>query len=671
MVDTSMVRMLVKVFVVSCLVLVFGAANAFAAAVAHPRAGKLPAYPVIRGVVPVLGSKAAIDAHGQLVNESYASARARRYKTSTATPVANERPLPRCVDAFEEELSFLTQDMCYRGGPVVHGATVHLVFWQGPVEEDVSAEPHVKLFPLHYAEIVEHYLEDVAHDSGLTTNVFAVDPQYREEQILGVSKAGEYRLLFNHETDVTFDNEKFPSHLAGGCVDSTRYSEGPCLLDSDLRHEAEKVAGTSSKGLSDIYVVLTPPGVGGCFEASSGECAYRQYCAYHGDFGGDGKTPGQQTLYVDLPYIGEVSGCDSGVHPNEALSLEAEERGEDGGADAVIDTASHELNETVTDPIGSQCDEEAGNIVGCERTSWTDAIGQEVADKCLPPETVVAGIDGTYGEPLVSGLGLRSYNQTINHRHYWTQREWSNDAGPVEGGCVQRAIGAGFTVPSGVRATVPSTFDGSAAGAPEDPAVYWVWDFGDGERVGTSKPTVSHAFRASGRYSVTLTAYDAYGSSAWQRATVEVAAPPPSISAPEPITITKTVSVLVPVEPTAYTASQLASKLGLPANRAKLSGSGRMVLGHATCPPACTVSVRLYAVEHVTVHGHHVVKRVFIGALTTRLAAKGSRTLTLTLNAARRKLLRKSHALAAQLLVSVTGREGGSWQISRTFTLTR
>ncbi|HEY7892513.1 MAG TPA: PKD domain-containing protein [Solirubrobacteraceae bacterium] len=631
---------------------------------------------MIRGVVPVLGSPAQISAHEKLVKDAFASAQGRHSLAPRGTPVPNKQPLAFCTSEFEEELSFFTQDMCYRGGPVLHGPTIHLIFWQG--KPGSVQEEAVKPFPEgpgksaegpgSYIYTVERYFEDVAGESGATTNVFAVDGQYGEE-----SKEeylpGEYAVSFAKPVDVTVDPASFPVHLTKGCTDKGEFSEGPCLLDSDIQAEVEEVAGTKEAGLKSIYVVLTPPGVGGCFESESGECAYRQYCAYHGDFGGNGETPLKQTIYADLPYLGNVPGCDSFVHPNEAPTSTQEQKEGifDHGADAVIDTASHEINEAITDPLGSQCNEEAGKIEGCEPNAWTDAIGQEVADKCLPPETTIAGLNGIYGEPLVEGLGARAYNQVINGDHYWTQREWSNEAGPFEGACVQQVIEARASVSAGAAATVPVKFDGSASGVPGDPATYWVWDFGDGERAGTSSPTISHTYAKPGKYFVILTAYDAFGSSAWTAGLIEVGAAPaptPPPPAPAPITIRELLT------PAHLSAAELASKLGLPRNGTKLSGFGTISLGHAECPPACGVTLKLYATVRTTRHHRTKVKQVLIGLLRMTVANKGTGTLALPLNAAGRILLHKVHLASCKLLATVEGQEGGSWQITRTLTLT-
>jgi hypothetical protein len=661
-------------------ILALTASGAPGKAVPREHVGKLPGFPVIRGVVPVLGSPAAVSAHETRVREAFAAARAHaarahRGLSLKGTPVSSGESQASCLEESEEELTYLTQDVCYRGGPVLHDPTIHLIFWQGPLTGKVPSQTNVGLFPEGYEKTVEQYVEDVAHDSGLESNVFAVDAQYWEEQKHDAFRAGEYKLSFESPTDVTVDEStSFPE---GHCVDETTFSEGPCLLDSDIQHEAEKVAGTSTKGLGDIYVVLTPPGVGGCFEAQAGECAYRQYCAYHSDFGGNGMTPGDQTLYVDLPYLGEVPGCDSGVHPNEVVSEQEEKAGRDHGADAAIDTASHEVNETITDPIGSQCDEEvvAGKptIVGCEKNAWTDAIGQEIADKCLPPESTLFGI---YGEPLgelLPGREASLFNQEIDGGHYWTQRVWSNEAGLFEGGCVQHTIPVSFSVPSTVQATVPATLDGASSGTPGDPATYWLWNFGEGEQIGTANAQLPHTFAQPGLYEVGLTAYDAYGNSQATLEFVEVGPAPIPPSPPSPSVSTPAPSTIVVKEPTTpghIDAGELAIELGLPSNGAQLVGAGPFALGHGQCPPACGVTLRLYAKVRSTSHKHRSTKLVLVGDAQTTFSAGGSGALSLSLSPKGVALLHKHHTLAGRLVAIVEGQEGGTWQLVRSLTLT-
>jgi hypothetical protein len=617
----------------------------------HPQVGKLPRFPAMRGVVPVLSSASAVGMREALIKQAFTEARVRRSSRFSGAVVPNAEFISPCAN---EDFFFETQNVCYRGGPVLHEPTIHLIFWQGPLNgKGEPANPNVELFTALYEEEVERYFADIAADSHRQTNVFAVDPQYGEGE--GEGAPGEYAFSFNESSDVSIRND---APLSGGteCTDSTPVSKGPCLLDTDIQNEAKIVATTSEKGLGDIYVVLTPKGMGGCFEAESGECAYRQYCAYHGDFGGNGRYPqSNQTLYVDLPYLGGVEGCDSGVHPANPSG--------DNGADAVIDTASHEINETVTDPLGSQCETNAKSSAECEPNSWTDAIGQELADKCLPPESTVAGI---YGKPLVEGLGVLSYNQLIDDHKYFTQRVWSNEAGLGEGACVQRRIEAAFSLSASPQATVPTTLDGSASGATGDPAVYWVWNFGGGEQIGTASPTVSHTFPQPGLYAVGLTAYDAYGNSQAGIGVFEVGAAP---APPAPPTPALPITIKEAIVPGHYTAAQVAAALGLPANGKKLSGFGPFALGHAQCPPACVVNLQLYAKETKVVKKHRASKWVPIGNVRVTVSANNTATLTLTPSAKGKALLHKVHSIAGKLVATVEGQEGGSWQITRTLTL--
>lgn len=629
------------------------AGTAFGAAERHPYVGKLPGYPAIRGVMPVLGSHTAVAVHEKLIRGAFAAARSaylsEHHLFSSGVPVPNEVGEPSCRGQEEELHALETHDVCYRGGPVVRDPKIHLIFWQG--KPGAPGEEKVKTFPAGYESTVTSYFENVAHDSGLETNVFAVQPQYGEIGEDGFFE-GDYAL--EKEVEIVKDTSSF---LPSECEDKTKFSEGPCVLDSDVQKTVETYAGSQPTGLKDVWVVLTPEGVGSCFQ--EGECAYQVYCAYHGDFGGEGTINSKQTLYANLPFVGEVEGCDSGVHPNSV---------EDNGADAVIDDASHEINETISDPIGSQCAEGAKKVSECEPTSWTDAIGQEIGDKCLPPESAVEGINGIYGEPLGGTTSANLYNQVINGSHYFTQREWSNEAGLGEGACVQRRIEAAFSISASRQATVPMTLDGSASGAPGDPAVYWVWNFGGCEQIGTASATVSHTFAQPGTYAVGLTVYDTYGNSQAGIGVFEVgAAPPPT--PPTPPTLPQVIKeVIVPGH---YSAAQVAAALGLPANGKTLSGSGPFTLEHAQCPPACGVTLQLYAHETKVVHKHRTSKWIVVGSVHVTLAANHTATLKLSLSAKGKALLRKIHSAPGKLVATVEGQEGGSWQIVRSLVLKR
>jgi len=619
------VRQVFKALVCALALLMLGTGSASAAG---PSRSPLPGYPRFRGVM--------------LVHDGSSATAAREDAIRSALKAAASSTSPDCRTNVNPGA-----DLCYWGGPVVRAHTVHLIFWGATGGTSAEATDGANPFPAGYVTAIERYFSDVAQVSQVeaSSNVYAVGSQYGSS-----NGPAEYKVTFHGApTDVFIDHATVLPAAGSSpkCEDGTFTT---CITDADLQNEIKHamVEKTSWKStLQDIYFVFTPPNVGSCFgPGSSSEgnaCALVPggYCAYHSSFENVSKEA-VPPLYANLPDDSGIVGCDSFEYPNSP-----------GGVDATIDTTSHEHVETITDPLGS---------------GWFDVIGQEISDKCLPPETfdIYGGAFG--GVPATETTVGTLYNQIIGSGHYWLQREWSNEAGLFEGGCVQRAIGASFTVSAGAAATVPVTLDGSSSGAPGDPAAYWVWNFLDGEQIGTVSPTISHTFVEASEQLVALTAYDEYGNA---EATVEAfnvgPAPPPP---PPPVTPAPLI-VKEPVTPGHLTAAQLAAKLGLPGNGKRLSGGGSIALGHAECPPACAVTLRIYAKVTTVVRKRRSTKLVAIGTAHMTFGVKGTGRLALTLNAKGRALLRKSHPLACKLVVTVEGQEGGTWQIVRSLTLTR
>jgi hypothetical protein len=609
------------------LLLVAAAALHPALAASRPARSPLPGYPRFHGVV--------------LVHDGSAATRSREAKIESALIAASTGPRPNC-----EEGAKPGADVCYWGGPVVRAHKVHLIFWEGTV-----AQSHP--IGVSYRNAIERYFEQVAGASGTASNVYAVQAQYGDH-----TGAGEYKVSFGGPADVYVDRNELPaSGITGSACTDNSAAKGVCVTDADIRAQIE-AARTAKNGegdhweasLQDIYFVFMPANVGSCFHgageaAEPNSCAFEAggYCAYHSSFESAKKEP-EPPLYASIPDDAGVEGCDSFEYPNGSE-----------GVDATLDTTSHEHNETITDPLGN---------------GWLDTIGQEIGDKCLPPETFNSygrALGGeTLEEPTLANPG-NAFSQEIAGGHYWLQREWSNEAGPLQGACVQRPIKAMFTI-SSPRATVPMTFNGEQSGGENDPATYWVWwILNTEEQFGTESPTLSHTFASPGRYRVALIAYDAYGNSQATEGEFTVgAAPPPPLppGPPTPVTIVLKESIT----PTHLTAEQVAAELGLPANGRKLTGTGPFALGHGQCPPACGVTIGLYAKVTSAVHGRRTSVLVQIGSTHTTPAAKiGS--LSLSLNARGRSLLRKGKALACRLVVSVEGQEGASWQIVRSLSL--
>jgi hypothetical protein len=608
------------------------APGAAMATVSGPTKSPLLGYPRFRGVM--------------LVHDGSSQTAARERAISSALKAASSTTTPDCRTEVNPGA-----DLCYWGGPVVRAHKVHLIFWEGTA---LQAHP----IGAAYSEAIERYFERVAAASGAASNAYAVSTQYA-----GSNGAGEYNVAFGGPSiDVNIDKNPLPvaGTTASRCEDPAT-PNGICITDKDLKTQIELVRTAENlsghhweSSLSDIYFVFTPSKVGSCFfgegESSEGNaCAFAGggYCAYHSSFENASKEPAPP-LYANLPDTGNVPGCDSFEHPNEAE-----------GADATLDATSHEHNETITDPLAS---------------SWFDVIGQEVGDKCLPPETfdiyggTFGGVPATENEKkeIVPGT---LYNQIIGSGHYYLQREWSNTAFNGEGGCVARMFHTEFAPPSAAKATVPAAFDGSASGEEGDRAVYWVWSFGDGMQVGTPEPIVAHAYATPGAREVTLTAFDRYGNSNTHTTIVEVGAAPAPLAPPAPLTIKEVVREAI--APGRLLSAQVAEKLGLPANGKKLTGGGPLSLGRAECPPACGVTLQLYAKVTTTSHKRRTTKLVLVGTAHLTVAVKALKTLSLSLSAKGKALLRKLHKLSCKLIVTVEGQEGGTWQIVRSLTLRR
>jgi hypothetical protein len=604
------------------------------AAAAHVRS-PLPGYPRFRGVVLTRGHSAVNVARQRAIRSALQSA-----SSSTS---------PECADPT----AVVGANLCYQGGPVVGANTVHVIFWKGPVSPPSGVTP----FPADYLPTLKTYFTDVAHDSGQASNVYSVSTQYGDR-----SGSGAYQVSFNPVIDVDEDTNPFPT---GECTDAAT-DPGPCVTDKQLREEIASRIASNGKGwtssLHDLFFIFTPKGVGSCFSSGSSAevsnlCALAEngFCGYHGSFG----PAGSPTLYANIPDNAEIGGCDSSEYPAGAVGSH--------DVDGTLDTLSHEHNEMVTDPLEKE-------------PAWTDVIGQEEADKCLAPETFSTyggALGGTPAESFESAPGVFTvtpgtlFNQLINGHRYWLQTEWSNTAGEVQGGCVQRMLNAAFIPPASAAASVPASFDGSASGSAGDPAEYWVWDFGDGMQSGTPAATVAHTYALAGAYEVTLTAVDAAGNSNTVTHTVTVGeAPPPPPPLSSPPVATSTTTNATAISPIHLTVSELAAKLGLPNAGAGLSGLGTIALGRAECPPACGIALSLYTSVRVKRHRHRLTRRVLIGSLHTTVAAGGTGALALVLNPTGRALLIRAHRLRIVLKASVEDQQGAVWQLSRSLTLT-
>jgi PKD repeat protein len=373
----------------------------------------------------------------------------------------------------------------YNGGPVMPSNTLYPVYW---------APAGSPAYPAGYQEGVNTYLKDLAHDSGGHENTDSVATQYGDSE----GHLANYEVHFGEQL---VDTDPYP---ANGCTRATI-----CLTDAQLQAELSKFVKARGlpTDLEHMYMLLTPPKVEDCFEASGFECSagtpseFAAYCAYHSNAP---QSDGSQLIYTNDPFVGGNKGCDDGNHPN-------------GMSDSAIEGGlSHEHNEAITDPVPN--------------TAWTDFGGEggESADKC---RTFVAATE--FGTPLGEverEFKKFKYNQLINGDHYWYQQEYSNQKSE----CLQRFTLAGslptaaFTaeVEPGNKVKVNAT--GSTTGA----GVHYNWQFNDEEPfntptfepVETAFPVkeAEHTYFRPCRYKVALTVFAADGTSAGTAKTVTV-----------------------------------------------------------------------------------------------------------------------------------------------------
>jgi hypothetical protein len=282
-----------------------------------------------------------------------------------------------------------------------------------------------------YRNIINQYLLDVAHDSGLNSNVYSTATEYYGNNGPLAHNSIHYNIV--RGTPIR-DHDLLPK--GQGCwvakLDTSNiYSDGSgysaCLDDAQITAEIQNVV-TALNLPSDYnheYVMLTPKHVASCFYPGStankkNVCTLTHYptagyCAYHTMFGPN--YPFSGTVYANMPYpiyqspVGFTCGSDGGGHGIiESPNYVGDQVGKD--ADVEVSPLSHEIMESITDPNTSN--------------GWFDAIGNENGDDCayVYGEGTGQGGDGSWAD--VPGLPGYRYNQTINGDHYLTQEEFSN-----------------------------------------------------------------------------------------------------------------------------------------------------------------------------------------------------------------------------------------------------
>ncbi len=203
-----------------------------------------------------------------------------------------------------------------------------------------------------------------------------------------------------YQNGVLVGNVYHPNHLTlgGTYLDTQPYPESP--LTNDDIHNAVAYAiqqkNWPSESRHDIYFVYTGNGVQECLP-NPGGCSNVAFCGWHDFFPAGTFTP-NYVAYIPYPTGSELYG-----DPSRGCLLQQPSPNEEH-ADAAISTSSHELFETVSDPLG--------NSWFMSNVAITNST--EMADLC---QKIYGTLDG-------SGANL-----TLNGHSYQVQFEYSNAAG--------------------------------------------------------------------------------------------------------------------------------------------------------------------------------------------------------------------------------------------------
>lgn len=364
---------------------------------------------------------------------------------------------PRAARIFDATLTNLD----YSGGPVMPSNTNYAVEWQ----PSNYTSPHTPFQP-NYVSGVNQFFTDLAAASGQSTNSDAVSSQYNDS----AGNTAAYHSTFGGNL---IDTDPLP---ANGCPVTS--SVHICLTDAQLQTELDSflTAQGLPHDLSHAYFLLTPPDVASCIDSAGTICSANAdqnltYCAYHG-------VSSAGFIYANIPDLTGSRFCDPFVAscPNSVCAYD------NGPADGVLSSISHEHNESITDPQPNNA-----------WTDWGSGVGGEIGNKCEGDE---------FRDPNVNlqdnGSGTDTpYNQTINGRHYLLQREWSNQT--VQ--CLDSFTPNGTTVSASFTQSGPGSptvsFDASPSTATGGVAHY-VWQFDDGpgqtSTIETTSPTITHTF---------------------------------------------------------------------------------------------------------------------------------------------------------------------------------
>jgi hypothetical protein len=192
---------------------------------------------------------------------------------------------------------------------------------------------------------------------------------------------------FNINTTYFDPNGSVSNSLTFGGSTADNYSQGSSLTDARVLAvlQAALNGGQLPLDVQGLYFVLTSADVA----ETNGFC--NVYCGWH-RFGTI------NSVKIKYSFVGNHDRC-----PNSCEGIANNSPNGNTGVDGMLSTMTHELEETVTDPL---------------LNAWYDAQGNENGDKCIYD----------YGATYTTGNGSKA-NVHLGTRDYLIQRNWLNAGG--------------------------------------------------------------------------------------------------------------------------------------------------------------------------------------------------------------------------------------------------
>ena len=318
---------------------------------------------------------------------------AENYAMSNFYPFAEAKPhvLPRYPILRNHSLKSAAPifNLQYYGAnaPVMTGTVnIYVIYWAPTKLQDGSTVN----WSQKYQQYLHQFLTDITTANGLsavTTQYYQVNKDNSKTYISGnLNFAGEY--VDTNPYPLANTNPKI-----GNCPESMA-SKKNCLEDSDVQKEIARIVALKKWPVnnSTMYLMYTVKGEDEC--DGTGSCVSggpNAFCGYHGNVSQKIYPNTTPIIYSILPYT-TANGCGPQVFPQNFPD-----------AEAVASTTTHEIYESITDPIGNS-------------TAWNTIYGEEIGDLCVTYQLTSKNLTWANGKA----------NHMWNGNYYALQPEYDN-----------------------------------------------------------------------------------------------------------------------------------------------------------------------------------------------------------------------------------------------------